>query len=53
MQIVTISDVHIRPNCEKSYAVWENFLTHSKVKSADKIILLGDIFDLMIGEKHQ
>lgn len=49
MKISCISDLHIRKNGDDASNRFKSFLNHEKVLSSDRIYLLGDIFDLMIG----
>ncbi len=53
MSVVIISDVHIRDEGDKPFQVFQKFMNHKVVKSADRIVLLGDIFDLMAGYHWQ
>ena len=47
--IVSISDVHIKKAQDNPSRLFLRFLDHEKTQQADIIVLLGDIFDLMIG----
>lgn len=47
MIIHSVSDVHIKKEGDTAALLFAQFLEHSK--SADIIILLGDIFDLIVG----
>ena len=47
MIIHSVSDVHIKEEGDAASLLFAQFLEHSK--SADIIILLGDIFDLIVG----
>jgi len=47
--ISIISDVHIKKKGDDAYHLFLSFLNHEKVKSSHKVILLGDIFDLLVG----
>ena len=49
MSISIISDVHIREAFGKEYNLMCRFLEHPEVKKSEKVILLGDIFNLMVG----
>jgi UDP-2,3-diacylglucosamine hydrolase len=49
MKIVAISDVHIKYPHDEADKLLLTFLNHPKVAEADYILLLGDIFDLMVG----
>ena len=53
MSIVVISDVHIHKNQDPADQLLCRFFEHEKVQKADKIILLGDIFDLMAGPHRE
>ncbi len=53
MKIVSISDVHIKTADDERAGLLNKFLTSEDVKDADEVILLGDIFDLMVGNKPQ
>lgn len=47
--ISVISDVHIKKVGDEPYQLMMRFLDHEKVQSSEKIFLLGDIFDLLVG----
>ncbi len=49
MKFVAISDVHIKHSKDDASRLLIHFLESSEAQSADKIFLLGDIFDLMCG----
>ncbi len=49
MSFAIISDIHVKHNQDFSYQLLLNFLNHPKIREAQEIILLGDIFDLMVG----
>jgi UDP-2,3-diacylglucosamine hydrolase len=49
MKIVAISDVHVKIPHDDADQLLCRFLTNPIVTSADYILLLGDIFDLMCG----
>ena len=49
MKIVAISDVHVKIPGDEAFHLLCSFLIHPTVASADYILLLGDIFDLMCG----
>lgn len=53
MKIAAISDVHIKVPHDKADELLCKFLNHPSVKSAQKILLLGDIFDLMAGPHEE
>lgn len=44
-----ISDLHIRKSGDKASSIFLNFLEHEVVRSSDLIILLGDIFEFLVG----
>lgn len=52
MKIACISDVHAKLE-EDSYVLLNKFFNQKDTISSDKIFLLGDIFDLMVGEFSQ
>jgi UDP-2,3-diacylglucosamine hydrolase len=52
MKIVAISDVHVKRPFDEADKLLSSFLQHRDVLSADIILFLGDIFDLMCGP-HQ
>lgn len=49
MKIAAISDVHVKFPHDDADRLLSQFLSHPEVTSADYIVLLGDIFDLMCG----
>lgn len=49
MKVVAISDVHVKTPHDDADRLLCHFLKHPVVASADYIVLLGDIFDLMCG----
>lgn len=49
MKVVAISDVHVKAPHDDADRLLSDFLKHPIVASADYIVLLGDIFDLMCG----
>lgn len=49
MKISCISDLHIKSDNDKSFETFQKFMNHPRVISSNRIYLLGDIFDLMIG----
>lgn len=53
MKIVSISDVHIKSVDDERAELLSKFLSTQDAIEADEIILLGDIFDLMVGNKPQ
>lgn len=48
-----VSDVHIRRTGDENSKLFLKFLQHPVTQKAEKIFLLGDIFDLMVGEKNE
>lgn len=53
MSIAVISDIHVKVPGDKGYQVLLSFLDDERVKSCEKIFLLGDIFDVMSGGHHE
>jgi len=53
LSIAIISDVHIRENDDQACKLFEKFCNNEIVRSADTIVLLGDIFDVLIGHHQQ
>lgn len=53
MSLAVISDIHIVDEGDKGYQTFTKFLAHEKVQTADKIFLLGDIFDIMCGPHEE
>ena len=51
MSFVSISDVHIKSKDDEAQRFFLQFLQHPKTQAAQKIYLLGDIFDLIVGPK--
>lgn len=49
----SISDIHIKPHDQKSQEILLTFLDKSYEMNAEKIFLLGDIFDLMVGSHDE
>lgn len=49
MKTAIISDLHILDEEDPNFKILEKFFKHSEVQSSDRIILLGDIFDLFCG----
>lgn len=47
--ISAISDVHIKEKGDAPYELFIRFLNHESVRNSEKIILLGDIFDFLVG----
>ncbi len=50
MRISAISDVHVKQPHDDADRLLTAFLTHHTVQSSDYIVLLGDIFDFMVGD---
>lgn len=50
MNIAFISDLHIKTIGDEPYNHYLMFINSKKVQSCEKIVLLGDIFDFLIGE---
>lgn len=53
MKFCSISDLHIKKDGDGPSSLLEKFVTSRQVQESDKIFFLGDIFDLMIGNKRQ
>ena len=53
MKISAIADIHVKDSNSINYQFLLSFLKHEKVQESDTIYLLGDIFDLMIGNHHE
>lgn len=53
MKIAAISDVHVKAPNDEADQLLSSFFHHPEVQSADYIILLGDIFDLMCGSHEE
>ena len=53
MKYSIISDIHVKNAGDSSEKLLLTFLQSKEVQSSDAIILLGDIFDLMIGPHSQ
>lgn len=49
MKFCTISDIHSHPFKPEYQELLRRFLNHPEVKNCQKIYLLGDIFDVMVG----
>lgn len=49
MKVSAISDVHVKAPHDEAYKLLLSFLTHPEVKSSQYVVLLGDIFDFMVG----
>jgi UDP-2,3-diacylglucosamine hydrolase len=52
-KINIISDLHIKSPTDPSYHLLLKFLTHPSTLECNAVILLGDIFDLMIGNHDE
>ena len=52
MKLAAISDVHVKIPHDEADKLLMSFFNHPEVQNADYILLLGDIFDLMVGP-HQ
>jgi len=53
MNFVSISDVHIKNDNYLSCNKFRQFLKHPKTLSADMVILIGDVFDFLVGGHSQ
>lgn len=53
MKLCSISDVHISPNYPERLELFKSFCHSKKVSESDVIVLLGDIFDHMAGQKKK
>jgi UDP-2,3-diacylglucosamine hydrolase len=53
MKIAAISDVHVKSPNDSADRLLSLFLSHPQVTSADYVLLLGDVFDLMCGPHNQ
>lgn len=53
MKFAAISDVHIKAHGDQAEELLLQFLRNEDVQNSDVILLLGDIFDLMIGPHVQ
>lgn len=51
MHLVSISDVHIKTAHDEPTKLFLNFLQSKELKNATHVVLLGDIFDMMVGNK--
>lgn len=52
MKVAAISDVHVKVPGDEADKLLMSFFRHPEVQSSDYILLLGDIYDLMVGP-HQ
>lgn len=50
MKCSFISDIHIQNEGDAGCRVLSSFLTNPKTQDSDKVIFLGDIFEILIGE---
>lgn len=50
MSLSAISDLHIKEPNDKGHELLKRFLSHPLVRSSDHIALLGDIFDIWVGD---
>jgi UDP-2,3-diacylglucosamine hydrolase len=53
MKISCISDLHIRTKNDNAHKCFDAFVNHSKVQQSQEVYLLGDIFDMMVGDQQQ
>ena len=53
MKISCISDLHIRTKNDNAHKCFEAFINHSKVQQSEEVYLLGDIFDMMVGDQQR
>lgn len=53
MKLCSISDIHISYNFPERLELFKSFCRSKEVKESEIIILLGDIFDHMTGNKNQ
>ena len=53
MKISSISDIHIYEDMDERAVLLDKFLNSNEVAQSDIVILLGDIFDMMVGNKSQ
>ncbi|MFL5783092.1 MAG: UDP-2,3-diacylglucosamine diphosphatase [Bacteriovoracaceae bacterium] len=53
MKIAAISDVHVKSPGDDAQVLLEKFFEHPDVRSAQHVLLLGDIFDLMCGPHEE
>ena len=44
-----ISDLHIKEKSSEASVLFENFFHHPLVQKSDEVILLGDIFEFLVG----
>ncbi len=53
MKFVSISDVHIKEPGDKAEKLFLQFLDSAETKESEVIFLLGDIFDLLVGQGYE
>lgn len=53
MAISLISDIHIKDEGDKAHQVFNKFVNHPLVIESERVIFLGDVFDLMSGNHWQ
>ena len=53
MKISSISDIHLSPHHPERFQLFYSFCKSKEVIDSDLVILLGDIFDAMTGNKAQ
>lgn len=53
MKYSCISDLHIKNDADKASLLFEKFSKSKQVVESEKVYLLGDIFDLMIGNHKE
>lgn len=53
MKIAAISDVHVKTPSDEADQLLQSFFKHPEVQSADYVLLLGDIYDLMVGAHEE
>jgi UDP-2,3-diacylglucosamine hydrolase len=52
MKAVFISDLHIKDPNDKAALLYQSFCSHEKTEQSHQVYLLGDIFDLLIGDHY-
>lgn len=53
MKVVVVSDVHIKEKNDKSHKAFSDLLTVINIGNYTHLILLGDIFDLLVGSYEE
>lgn len=53
MKLSSISDVHLSPSYPERFKLFSQFISSKEVQESDIVVLLGDIFDIMVGNKKQ